>query len=58
MTSKQKLSRRAHYTLLLHDSENPPNEGERAALEAAIYALDRDLTGRMKLHIEASQADG
>lgn len=57
MLTEQKMSRRAKYILMLHDSINPPNEAERAALEAAIRALDSDLIGRVKMHIELSQPE-
>lgn len=55
MTTDQLLSRRAIYALLLTDTKDPPNEAERAALEAAIRALDTDLNKCCMLHIELSQ---
>lgn len=57
MNFKDKMSRRARYALLLHCSDMPPNEAEKAALEAAIRALDADLIGRARMHIEASQPE-
>ena len=55
MTREQKLSTRARFAMLRHDMAKEGNEAVMAALDAAIGCLDRDLDGRMRMYIEASQ---